>query len=217
MECDDFFRQIEVLHFTHLFTFTMADKIQVFVYTSSHGLTYRFFPQEFQLLFHQSGPFELSLSNIFAKGGRRLSRQIVDDIKSTATKTAPLKQVIIINLGDNNLRHGENRPEELRHLVSSVLEHCHGIPGCWVVFSSLIPSIGHYNTTKESFSAFNRVMKEETDKFTFSSFCQFTRRLFVNGVLEPSYFTDDVHLSQLGAEIFARALHRHLQYLTKKF
>ena len=163
------------------------------------------------------------LQEIDAEGGRQLSwTGVLNDIKNTASETAPLKQVIVIILGDNDLRPGRHgrrakSPEELRPLVTNILEHCHRIPGCWVVFSSLIPSIGQYTTTKEPFSAFNRIMKEETDKFPFSSFCQFTRRLFVNGVLEPSYYSDDVHLSQLGAKIVASAMYRHLEYLTKNF
>ena len=199
----------------------MTDKTKVFVYTSSHGLEHRFFPEEFSALFHLTDPF--SLQEIDAEGGRQLSWPcVLNDIKIKASENAPMKQVIVVILGDNDLRPGRHgrrakRPEELRPLVSNILQHCHRIPGCWVVFASLIPSIGHSNTTKESFIAFNRIMKEETDKFRFSSFCQFTRRLCVNGVLQPTYYTDDVHLSPIGAEIIARALHRHLQYITKNF
>ena len=199
----------------------MADKIEVFVYTSSHGLEHRFFPDIFRPFFRNCNQF--NLQEIDAVGGRQLSWPgVLEKIKNTASETAPLKQVIMILLGDNDLRPGRHgrrakRPEELRPLVSNILQHCHRIPGCWVVFASLIPSIGHSNTTKESFIAFNRIMKEETDKFRFSSFCQFTRRLCVNGVLQPTYYTDDVHLSPIGAEIIARALHRHLQYIKKDF
>ena len=196
----------------------MADETKVFVYTSSHGLSHRFFPEEFSALFHESDPF--SLQKMDAEGGRQLSWiGVLDKIKNTASETAPSKQVIVILLGDNDLRPGRHgrrakRPEELRPLVTNILEHCHRIPGCWVVFASLIPS---RIPTKKSFNAFNCIMKEETDKFRFSSFCQFTRRLCANGVLEPTYYTDDVHLSPNGAEIVARALHRHLQYLPKNF
>ena len=199
----------------------MADKTKVFVFTSSHGLSHRFFSEEFSGLFHQSDRF--SLQEIDAEGGRQLSWiGVLDKIKNTASENAPFKQVILILLGDNDLRPGRygrraKRPELLRPLVTNILEHCHRIPGCWVVFSSLIPSIGQYQRTKESFIAFNSIMKEETDKFRFSSFCQFTRRLCTNGTLEHSYYTDDVHLSQNGAEMASRALHRHLQYLPKNF
>ena len=202
----------------NLFTFIiMVEKIKIFVFTSSHGLRRRFFPDKFCALFDESSDFSISLDDISAASGRRLSRRVVEEIKIAATANAPMKQVIVINLRDNDLRHGEKQPEALRRLVTSLLEHCHHIPGCWVVFSSLIPSIGYYTTSKDSFIAFNRVMKEETDNFPASSFCQFSRRLLVNGVLEPTYYSDSIHLSELGAEIVARALHRHLQYLTKDF
>ena len=197
----------------------MAEKIKVVVFTSSHGLRRRFFPDKFCALFRESNDFSVSLEDISAASGRRLSRRgVVQDIKNAATANSPLKQVIVILLRDNDLRHGERKPEELRCLVTSLLEYCHQISGCWVVFCSVIPSLGYYNTTKESFIAFNRVMKEETDKFKkSSSFCQFTRKLLVNGVLNPTYYSDSIHLSEPGAEIVARALHSHLQYLPKDF
>ena len=133
----------------------MAEKIKVVVFTSSHGLRRRFFPDKFCALFRQSNDFSVSLEDISAASGRRLSRRgVVQDIKNAATANSPLKQVIVILLRDNDLRHGERKPEELRCLVTSLLEYCHQISGCWVVFCSVIPSLGYYNTTKESFIAF---------------------------------------------------------------
>ena len=105
----------------------MANKTQVFVYTSSHGLRHRFFPEEFSALFHQSDQF--NLQEIDAEGGRQLSwPSVLNVIKNTASETAPLKQVIVIILGDNDLRPGRHgrrakRPEELRPLVTNILEH----------------------------------------------------------------------------------------------
>ena len=70
----------------------------------------------------------------------------------------------------------------------------------------------------EEFKLFNSILKVETELRSKAYFLDFTRRLYSSGSLgqlNQAYFADDVHLSASGAQIVARAIHRHISFLPK--
>ena len=64
---------------------------------------------------------------------------------------------------------------------------------------------------KEEFNRlddFLRILCKNNPK---ASFCFWVRQLMVNDRdINPEYYDDDVHLSDSGAKIMAKAIHRHL-------
>ena len=56
-------------------------------------------------------------------------------------------------------------------------------------------------------------MREECELWDRASFCPITRNFYKNGVLDPDFYQDSVHLSPLGAEVLANAVFSHLFYL----
>ena len=116
--------------------------------------------------------------------------------------------------GDNNLRRDYETPEQLRHRVVNILEHCNGIENCWVVFTTLIPSIGWYQETKHTFKLFNEIMQSEITKYPYAELCKITRQFYKGEKLDEQFYEDDIHLSASGAEVMARSVFRKLSFLS---
>ena len=121
----------------------------VYFWGSSHGMPHRHFPAKFRPLFDTSHRYYIP--HIRSASGRKLTDRVVDLVNERASIRAPVKQVIVVNLRDNNLRHKRESPEDLRYRVANILDHCDTIPNAWVVFTSLIPSLGMYEETKLDF------------------------------------------------------------------
>ena len=147
----------------------------VYFWGSSHAMPHRHFPAKFRPLFDTSTRYYIP--HVKGASGRKLTERVVDLINQRASIRAPVRQVIVVNLSDNNLRHNQEAPEDLRCRVANILDHCDQIPDCWVVFTSLIPSIGMYEETKLIF------------KGTFLSFCLVVRELLK--VKSPKVFSTD--------------------------
>ena len=121
-------------------------------------------------------------------------------------------------MGGNNLRRGQNRPQDVVRHYRDILDHCHTIQNCRVVFCSLIPGIGHDDNSKEDFKTMNDLLSElcySEEYKSFASFCKFTRKLCINGRLNEELYEDQVHLTQAGSQIVAKAIHSHLHGLPK--
>ena len=64
---------------------------------------------------------------------------------------APSPQIVILNFGDNDIREG-GQPKDILPYFEELVELLTEIPYCRVVLTSLVPSIGKYEQTKEDFN-----------------------------------------------------------------
>ena len=193
-------------------------KEHVYVFSASHVNPNHHFPHNFEPLFHDSKRFHPP--QIIGKGGGRIDRHLVHEIVSTAwdiaSQVSPL--FIIVNYGDNNTRallQRNRHSSAIFPLFSQLLDKLEEIPFCRVILTSLVPTFGKDEDTKEEFHSLNDFLRNLCKDRPKASYCCFVRKLFVNGELNGDFFDDDVHLSDAGAAIMANAFHRHLYNLPR--
>ena len=141
----------------------------------------------------------------------------MEDIILCARQYAPENHIVVVHLGSNNIRDGE-KPEDLIGFFKNIVEELAQIPNCLMVLVSLVPSFARDEELKEDFHQFSLLLKALVDLHAHVSFCNWVRKLFVEGnwtKMDPDCFADRVHLSRKGAEIFADALFKHLQHLPR--
>ena len=198
----------------------MAPKELVFAFGSSHFNDNHYFPDLFESLFNGSKRFfppRLD-KEIFPIPGGKIDQDLVEEIVSTALSVSPSPHFIIVNYGDNNIRalvRRNGHSSAIFPLFSQLLDRLEQIPFCRVVFTSLIPTFGKDQDTKEEFHSLNEYLRNLVKGRPTASFCCFVRQFFVDGELHGDFFDDDVHLSFSGAEIMANAFHRHLYSLPR--
>ena len=120
--------------------------IESFLYISSHGLDplpgleqrHRFLPRKLQDKFRNQERFVGP--EIIAKGGGKLDQEIVSRIIQKAKSLSGKPQLHVVLLGDNNLRHLKQGPDEYLELIQNLLTTLKPIPKCHLVLTSLLPS-----------------------------------------------------------------------------
>ena len=199
---------------------TKMAKEHVYVFGASHINENHHFPDIFTPLFKHSKRFyppKLD-EEIFPQPGGIIDQYLVDDIVTTAHQVSPSPSFFIVNYGDNNVRDlvRKNRhASAIFPLFVQLLDRLEEIPFCRVILTSLIPSFGRDEDTKEEFHSLNEFLRNLCKDRPRASYCCFVRQLFVNGELSGDYFDDNVHLSFAGATIMANAFHRHLYRLPR--
>ena len=198
----------------------MAPKELVFVFGSSHVNDNHYFPDLFESLFNGSKRFfppRLD-KEIFPIPGGKIDQDLVEEIVSTAQSVSPSPFFIIVNYGDNNIRaliRRNGHASAIFPLFIQLLDRLEAIPFCRVILTSLVPTYGRDNTTKEEFNCLNEFLRNLCNDRPRASYCCFVRQLFVNGELNHEFFDDDVHLSFAGAETMANAFRSHLYNLPR--
>ena len=190
----------------------MAQKEQIFFYTSSHGK--RCFPNIFVSQFTDSKRFIVSRENVFAQGGRKMEDGVVFEVSNRANQFAPLPQRVILNFGDNDIR-GRGSLENILAYFVELVDQLTAIPYCRVVLTSLVPSYGRYEETKEEFNRLNNHLKVLCNNNPNATFCNFTRRLYQDGILDGGLYRDNVHLNYNGSTIMAESIYSHLVNLPR--
>ena len=186
----------------------MAKKETIFLYTSSHGK--RSFSNIFESLFSNSKRFYMvAEENLFAVGGRKMEDGVVDEVSHYATQFAPLPQWVILNFGDNDLRE-KRRVEDIVAEFAEVVDRLTAIPYCRVVLTSLVPSYARYEETKHDFKSLNDHLKVLANASPKVTFCDFTRCLFQDGILDGNLYRDNVHLNYVGSKTMAESIFAHL-------
>ena len=189
----------------------MAERI--FFFTSSHGK--RSFPTTFESLFKGSNRFIVSAKDdIFAKGGRKMEDGVVVEVSNRANQFSPLPQWVVLNFGDNDIREGR-APEDILADFVEVVDRLTAIPYCRVVLTSLVPSFGRYEETKEEFNRLNNYLRVLCNNNPKATFCNFTRRLYQDGILDGGLYRDNVHLNFLGSKTMAESIYAHLVNLPR--
>ena len=191
-------------------------KIKVWIVTASHGrkTPTRDLPGELQVLFVDSEKYEIP--EVFAEGGRRIDRGIVKMVTKRMNIEAPQKIVVVILLGDNNLRKNEDPNFVLKHF-RRILNHIQSMENARVkvVMCTLIPSYGKDSKLKNVFKEMNELIVEEAKKYSFASSILLTKKLAKHGDVNPAFYADDVHLNNEGSKLVAKAIFQHLNYLPK--
>ena len=187
----------------------MSHKENVYFYTSSHGKSTHYFPQNFNPLFRDSKRF--NPPEIYAVGGRRMDQSVVDEVTYWAREFSPQKkQYIVLNFGDNNIR-GQEHPSEILPFFTEIVSQLEEIPFVRLVLTSLVPNYGDDVTTKEDFICMDEMLKALALNSSKTRFCTFAGQLFQDGELYRGYFSrDKLHLSNDGARVIAQSIYQHL-------
>ena len=188
-------------------------KEYVSLYIASHGKRSHHFPGYFKALFLKSKVQRQrfhSVPRIFATGGGVMGQPLVDEIESRALQAHPKRQYIVVCSGDNNIRRGQTVSDLLPYF-SQIVAKVEAIPYCRVVFTSLVPTFGRDEQTREEFKKMEDALRTLSNTSPKASFCSFVPKLMVRGKLHEDFFEDDVHLSPAGAKILAECIHRHLE------
>ena len=198
----------------------MAPKELVYAFGASHFNDNHYFPDLFESLFIGSKRFfppRLD-KEIFPIPGGKIDQDLVEEIVSTAISVSPSPHFIIVNYGDNNIRalvRRNGHSSAIFPLFIQLLDRLEQIPFCRVILTSLVPTYGRDNTTKEEFNCLDEFLRNLCNDRPRASYCCFVRQLFVNGELNGEFFDDDVHLSFAGAETMANAFRSHLYNLPR--
>lgn len=189
-----------------------TERERVYLYSSSHFSKKHHFPNHFKPLFTRSKRFFPPV--IYAKPGGKIDQVLVDEVVERASQVSPMKQVIVLNYGDNNTREN-GRSSDIFPYFSQLLDRLQDIPFCSVVLTSVVPTFGRDEDTKEEFNRLNNFLRILCKDKPRAFYLAFVHRLFVNGNLHQDYFDDSVHLSSEGARIMAEAIHRRLVFLPR--
>ena len=114
------------------------EKISITVWSSSHP-KYGGFKRKIKESFKKSIRFEEPV--IVYKGGLKMSfniaKKIIKDVKSQEGKP----QAHVVQLGDNNLRWFENKPEEVMAMFRYLLSEVSKIEKCKIIICTMMPTL----------------------------------------------------------------------------
>ena len=139
---------------------------------------------------------------------------VVVEVSNRANQFSPLPQWVVLNFGDNDIREGR-APEDILADFVEVVDRLTAIPYCRVVLTSLVPSFGRYEETKEEFNRLNNYLRVLCNNNPKATFCNFTRRLYQDGILDGGLYRDNVHLNFLGSKTMAESIYAHLVNLPR--
>ena len=200
--------------------------IESFLYISSHGLDplpgleqrHRFLPRKLQDKFRNQERFVGP--EIIAKGGGKLDQEIVSRIIQKAKSLSGTPQLHIVMLGDNNLRHLKQHPDEYLEMIKSLLTALKPIPKCHLVLTSLLPSPPTNWKCAQVFKEVSEEIKKLVgSKDEHSSFLNLKPHFIHGTKIKTNLYLDenDVHLNEDGADVLAQCIFNHLTFLPKKF
>ena len=187
-------------------------KSYISLFSSSHGIDRHHLPWFFDgIVWNFRSQYHWPPRN-YSRGGKRMNRGVKDLIIRVAQQTSPAKHHVILNLGTNNIRNDGEYPEDLLPFFIEIAEELMVIPNCHLTLVSLVPSFALDLELKNEFWRLSQHFKAMAQIYTNVSWCNWVRRLYWNGELDPQCFEDDVHLSPMGAEILANAIFNHIYY-----
>ena len=190
------------------------EKSYVSFFSSSHGTGRHHFPGFFNdLIWNSRARFHWPPRN-YSRGGKRMTVREKNLVISVARQISPAKHHVILNLGTNNVRDGVYS-EDLLPFFKEIAEELGSIPNCHLILVSLVPSFARNEELKNEFWRLSQSFKAMAQLYPHVTWCNWVRQLFWNGELDHQCFEDDVHLSPMGAEIFANAIFRSLSYSPK--
>jgi len=194
----------------------MIPNFKIKFFTSSHGCRHRFLPdilKQKQLCSNILPQIEIN-----AKGGRKFNSSVFDLIKASILKDLDNHQLVIILLGDNNIRSFQNQREfkTLYNLTAELVEFVNSFPNVKLLLSSLLPSPATEHYTFTLFKEYNNfllnlaILHENT-------YYLCTDKIFsVRGKTRNRLFSDGIHLNEIGANVLATVLIRKIKQILLK-
>lgn len=193
-------------------------KTKLSIYGSSHCSPHHGFTQHFLDQMKDSKKFEEPA--IFFKGGARMTSSIVEFIQkniSDSENSDDLHLHVVI-MSSNNLRHGQNSPEEVIVHYKSLLRYIEKFPKQRFVFSGIIPSPLTDEFSKTNFVTFNSLLNDICKNSEGNASYFNAPKLFTNhGQIKHQYFdsTDYIHLNTDGSKYLSYCLRKFLYSLPK--
>ena len=185
-------------------------KIDVIVYGSSHVKPNHYLPEHLEEIFKNHNRFKEPVE--YGVGGAWIDPEFVNIVKEEITKNADNPTAIVLIIGSNNLRYGEQTPQEVLPLFEDLVHHASFFPKCHVVLTSILPSPSTDEFSAGPFRTLSNFLRDLSNKKNYEnrvSFCNVAHTLLAD---ENNYDPKDyLHLSYEGAGTFARCLKNHLE------
>ena len=148
-----------------------------------------------------------------------IAKKIIKDVKSQEGKP----QAHVVELGDNNLRGFENKPEEVMAMFSYLLSEVSKIEKCKIIIATLMPTFQNIENNLEVFTKFDQDLERKLNldpKYDLLDL----RKSFKskNGDIKEKFFIMDgkmsgVHLNDQGAKVLCTQIFNKLERLPRKF
>lgn len=191
-------------------------KTKLCVFGSSHCSPHHGFPQHFTDQLKDSKKFEEPA--IFFRGGAKMNSSVIDFIQEKISENSSDLEVDVVVMSSNNLRYGQNSPEDVIAYYESLLKYSNNFPKQRFVFSGIIPSPATDEFSKSNFVSFNILLqslcKNSAGKASYFN----APRLFTSqGEIDHQYFDskDYIHLNDDGSKYFSYCLRKFLYSLPK--
>lgn len=184
-------------------------KIKIIVYGSSHAMPHHHLPHHLQENFQNHSRF--LEPDVYAESGAKIDPEFVEIVKEEITNQAQNPTAIVLIMGSNNTRNGDQSPHEVLPLFEEIVHHGSHYPKCHVVLVSIIPSPSTDHYSAGPFIETSNLLKELSKKEEYLHRVSFFN--IADKLLEEknNFARDLLHLSYEGARIFAEGLKNHLE------
>ena len=136
--------------------------------------------------------------------------KIVRNIK----ENTPAPQIHVIILGDNNLRSGKEIPYDVIGFFNILIQETRTVPSLQLVFSTAVPMIEDETFFTKIFNDFDQELVKLVDGKAGVSILNLNQEFRLsNGKVIEGFFSDDVHLNNLGSEQLSKTLFLHCNKL----
>ncbi len=183
------------------------------IWASSHGTKYHHFQGHFNACVQKEAKFLPPKYD--ARGGRKITKNLVKEIKAEITSRGNQPQVHCTILATNNLRRQSRKElEKVFKLFTELSLHVEACPNARLVISDLIPSneeVEKFKVAREMYRELERRLEKFTSQLRNVSFAKLSNGFIRNRIPNPElYDMNDIHLNDEGARIFAQRLTCHV-------
>ena len=183
------------------------------LYTSSHGVQRHGLPEEFRRRFSDH-PARFGRFEVKATPGQCMSNSIQEKIIKDMKEHAPEPQIIIVSLGDNNLRpRGLSRGHSLTEVTScheAIMREASNLQNVQLVIVGLLPCPKYETVTKMPFKSASQELKRMCREHRGCHFIDIAKKFVCNKVVNPNLFSDGIHMNQQGREKYSEHVFRFI-------
>ena len=193
-------------------------KIQLFLWSSSHGTPQHFLPEKLSEELDDHPFFNNPI--VYAESGASINNDIVNLIQTEIATRSESPQLHCIILGSNNIRSLRENPHYTAHFFEDILRYSTRFRDCHIVLSSVIPSPCSDAFTNGAFAELSAYLNDITAMFpNNSSYYDIASLLCRNGYPDLRNYDqrDYLHLSRRGATAVASGLKVHLRTVFNNF
>lgn len=185
----------------------MNRPVKVTIWSSSHGTERHHLPRAFDELEFYPANFKAPLFR--ARGGLKIDPQVVDNIITDIKENQGTRQVVVVILGDNNIRNHQ-KPYQVSNLIKRIVTFGNTFPLCCILVVGMIPCPRTNRWTEPLFRETDRLLQTLIEPKDNCWFIKITKFFKKHGRLQESLFSDRLHLSPTGAKKLATLITAHL-------